>query len=389
MFIASQETLEEFVLRAQTSTLLAIDTEFLREKTYYAKLCLLQIGTDTETVIIDPFAVKDLSVLNSLFLDQKIVKLFHAASQDLEIIYRDFGVLPIPIFDTQIAATLLGYSQQVGYASLVHSVCGVQLRKTESFTDWSRRPLSNAQLDYAADDVVYLPKLYHKMKTELIEKGRLVWLDEDFENLSHPARYEVDVYERYKKLKRVSQLSRKQLAAARELAAWREKEAQRRDIPRKWVITDEQIVEMCKREAANLDDLFMVRGLRDRLVVKDARIVVELIAKGLALPKEKWPEPNRSKKNEVNVDVELDVMMALARLRSREYDIALQTLAPHDELERLARGYRRDVSVLQGWRKTLLGDELVCLLEGGIKLHFEKGRLMVKKSSHSSREDSE
>ncbi|MGI6104987.1 MAG: ribonuclease D [Raoultibacter sp.] len=388
MFIASQEKLEEFVSRAQNSSVLAIDTEFLREKTYYARLCLIQVCIDDETVVIDPFAVRDLSVLKPLLLNEAIVKLFHAASQDLEIIYRELGVLPRPIFDTQIAATVMGYSQQVGYAALVSSECDVQLRKLESFTDWSQRPLSDSQLKYAADDVVYLPKIYRKMKAALEKKGRLQWLDEDFKNLSNPAKYEHDERERFRRLKRVSQLSRKQLSAAREVTAWRELEAQRRDIPRKWVITDEQIVEMCKREARSLDDLFMVRGLRDRLSTKDARTILGLIKTGIKLPKEEWPELDRNKKNEPNVDTEIDLMTAIARVRSKEYDIALQTLAPHDELARLARGYRKEVLLLHGWRKALLGDELLRLLDGDICLRLNKGRLEVEETSQTSDVDS-
>ena len=183
-------------------------------------------------------------------------------------------MLPHPLFDTQVAAALLGHTQQIGYAALVHAECGVTLKKIDSFTDWSRRPLSDSQLEYAADDVVYLPRMYERMRAQLVELGRLSWLDRDFEDLADPARYAANERERYKRLKRVSQLSRRQLSAAREVAAWRELEAQRRDVPRKWVVTDEQIVEACKREPRSIDDLFMVRGLSDRLSTKDARTVV-------------------------------------------------------------------------------------------------------------------
>lgn len=160
MYIANQESLEAFVERARSSSVLAIDTEFLREKTYYAKLCLLQLATDDEAVIVDPFEVDDLGVLEPLLADEGIVKLFHAGGQDLEIILREVGVIPRPVFDTQVAAALLGYTQQIGYAALVHAECGVSLKKIDSFTDWSRRPLSDSQREYAADDVVYLPRLY-------------------------------------------------------------------------------------------------------------------------------------------------------------------------------------------------------------------------------------
>lgn len=381
MYIANQDELVSFVDRAKASSVLAIDTEFLREKTYYARLCLLQMATDDETVIVDPFAVDDLGVLALLLENESIVKLFHAAGQDLEILYREIGVLPKPVFDTQIAAALLGHTQQIGYAALVYSECGVQLKKIDSFTDWSRRPLSESQLSYAADDVIYLPKLYALMHAALEEKGRLHWLDQDFESLSDPGRYEIDERDRYRRLKRVSQLSRKQLSAAREVAAWREVEAQRRDVPRKWIVTDEQIVEACKREARTIDELFMVRGLGDRLSTKDARAVVGLIAKGIDAPKETWPETDRTGKNERNVDAELDLMCALVRLRAKENGVAFPTLASHDDLARVARGYTEGIDLLRGWRRALVGAELLDLLAGNIALSLEKGALKVTKTS--------
>ena len=373
MYIATQENLAAFVERARSSSVLAIDTEFLREKTYYAKLCLLQMATDDEVVIVDPFEMDDLSVRAPRLTDERIVKLFHAAGQDLEIILREVGVLPRPVFDTQIAAALLGHTQQIGYAALVHAECGVSLKKIDSFTDWSRRPLSASQRDYAADDVVYLPRLYAGMRAALEEKGRLHWLDHDFEELSDPARYEANERERFRRLKRVSQLSRRQLSAAREVAAWRELEAQRRDVPRKWVVTDEQIVEACKREARTIDELFMVRGLSDRLSTKDARAVVSLISSALSAPPDTWPELDRCGKSEPNVDAELDLMSALVRLRAKENGIAFPTLASHDDLARVARGYREGVDLLRGWRRAIVGEELLELLDGRLALSLDGG----------------
>lgn len=377
MYIANQEDLEAFANRAMRSSVLAIDTEFLREKTYYAKLCLLQLATDDETAIVDPFEVDDLRVLAPLLENESVVKLFHAGGQDLEILLREVGVLPRPLFDTQVAAALLGHTQQIGYAALVHAECGVTLKKIDSFTDWSRRPLSESQLEYAADDVAYLPRMYERMRAQLVELGRLAWLDRDFEDLADPKRYATNERERYRRLKRVSQLSRRQLAAAREVAAWRELEAQRRDVPRKWVVTDEQIVEACKREARTIDELFMVRGMSDRLSTKDARCVVALMSSALDAPPDAWPEPDRCGKNEPNVDAELDLMCALVRLRAKQNGVAFPTLASHDDLARVARGYREGVDVLRGWRRSLVGEELLRLLEGKIALSLSDGEVKV------------
>ncbi|MEF9841759.1 MAG: ribonuclease D [Raoultibacter sp.] len=377
MYISNQEKLISFVERARTSSVLAIDTEFLREKTYYARLCLLQLATDTEVVVIDPFAVKDLRVIAPLLEDEHMVKLFHAGSQDIEILYREVGVMPNPIFDTQIAASLLGQTQQIGYGALVLSECGVSLKKVDSFTDWSRRPLSESQRQYAAEDVIYLPRMYEQMKSTLIEKGRLHWLEQDFHELTNPKRYDADPRERYKHLKRASQLGARQLSAAREVAAWREETARKRNVPRRWVITDEQIVEVCKRSARSIDELFMVRGLSDSLPTAEARKVVALIEKGLDADEGTWPHPQRSKKGEPNVDVEVDLMTTLVRLRAKEHDVAFQTLSSRDDLVQMARGHLDDVEMLRGWRKELMGDELLDLLAGKIGLSIQDGKLKV------------
>lgn len=351
--------------------MLAIDTEFLREKTYHARLCLLQMATENEHVIIDPFSVTDLSSLKPLMEDTSIMKLFHAGRQDVEILYRVLSVMPWPVFDTQIAAALLGFTQQVGYGALVHAECGVQLKKGDSFTDWSRRPLADSQLSYAAEDVIYLQKIYHQMVAKLTEMGRLHWLDHDFCELVNPARYQVDPLTRYLKLRRVNQLSRRQLSAAREVAAWREVRAQENDVPRKWIVTDEQIVEACKRETRSIDQLYMVRGLHERLNTADARQIVKLIIKGLDAPEEEWPVNSKRTRNETNVDTVVDAMSAIVRLRSRENEIAYQTLASHDQLVSIARGHTEDVELLQGWRRQIVGEELLDFINGKIALSVD------------------
>ncbi len=381
MIIEDQSNFESFVERAASSAVLAIDTEFLRDRTYYARLCLLQLATDDEVALVDPLAVEDLRPLAPLLEDERIVKLFHAGTQDIEIIHRTLGCMPRPVFDTQVAAALLGQTQQVGYGALVQSICGVRLRKAESYTDWSRRPLSESQQRYAADDVVYLPRMYAAMKAELEEKGRLSWLDDDFARLTDPARFEVDPRERYLHLKRVSQLTPRQLSAAREVAAWREETAQRRNIPRKWVISDEQIVEACKRDARSIDDLFMVRGLESGLGCADARQIVKRIAQGLDAPEETWPHSAKAGKNEANVDVEVDLFSALVRLRAREENVAYQTLASRDDLVSIARGHDEDVELLRGWRREIVGEDLLALRAGEIVLGIEDGRLKVTKAA--------
>ena len=376
-FITEQSELASFAARALHSPVLAIDTEVLREKTYYPRLCLLQLATQDEVVIVDPFRVTDLNVLADVFSNNSVMKIMHAGSQDIEILLREVGVMPKPLFDTQIAATLMGHVQQIGYGPLVASVLGVQLRKVDSFTDWSRRPLTKSQLQYAADDVRYLPAVYCHMSAELESQNRLSWLEEEFAELTNIQRYQIDNRERFKKLKRVNQLTRRQLSAAREVASWREQKAQLHDIPRKWVITDEQVVEACKREARTIDELFMVRGVAEKLSTRDARDIVNRIARGLDLPKDQMPRLDKPSRNEANVDAEVDAMSAIVRLRAKENSIALQTLASHSDLSDVARGH--DAPVLQGWRRAMVGEELLEFLAGNIALVYKDGNLRVTK----------
>lgn len=362
---------------------MAIDTEFLREKTYFAKLCLIQIALKDEVAIIDPFGISDLRLFAPVLQNENIVKIFHACSQDVDILFHETGAVPKPIFDTQVAGALLGKTQQASYASLVSSFCQVSLPKKDSFTDWSRRPLAHSQLVYAADDVTYLPKIYKEMHRLLTEQGRLHWLDDVFEELSNPDKYVIDPRMRYRKLKRVNQLTRRQMAAAREFAAWRENRAIHANIPRKWVVSDEQIVEACRREAKNVDELYMVRGLRDSLKIEDARKVVECIKKGLTCPEKDLPPVGEKPKNEQNVDIIVDIMTALVHLRARENHIAPQTLASQAELMKLARGYYDECDLMKGWRYKLIGKELVDLLDGKFSLQITDGDLEIIYRPHN------
>jgi ribonuclease D len=209
----------------------------------------------------------------------------------------------------------------------------------------------------------------------------LRWLDADFEDLVREDRYIIDSRTRFRRLKRGNQLSRKQLSAAREITAWRETQAQRRDIPRKWVLSDEQIVELCKREPATIDDMFMVRGIREKITTAEAREILKLVKHAFALPENEWPELDKPGHTEENVDLALDLMEALVRLRARENDIAVQTLATHSDMTLLARGYEDESGVMKGWRRQLIGNELKELLDGKIKLSLKNNNLVVIKNS--------
>jgi ribonuclease D len=378
LYITEASQLDTFISHARHSKLLAIDTEFLREKTYWPRLCLIQLGTEDEFVAVDPFAVTDLSPLRELFEDEGITKIFHAAHQDLDIIYHELGIVPHPLFDTQVAASLLGHTLQIGYGALVLNECGVRLKKADSFTDWSRRPLTASQIDYALDDVRYLPPVYHSLVDKLTSLGRLDWLDKDFEDLADPSHYAVDSRDRWRHLKRANQLTPRQLSAAREVAAWREDVSVKRNIPRKWTLSDEQIVEICKREPRTVDDLYLVRGVSKSLNKRDAKAVLACCTKGLDAPQDTWPVLNQHLKNEPNVDAVVELYSALVHQRARENDVAFAVLASHDDLVNFARGHYEDLKILKGWRRHMVGDEMLELAAGRLTLSIRDGELVVK-----------
>lgn len=377
MFIDNQADFENFIQQAQSSAYLAIDTEFLREKTYWPQLCLLQLAIEKGQAIVDPFQITDMTPLADVLNDRSIVKIFHAGSQDIEILWHETHTTPKNIFDTQVAATLSGNSQQIGYGGLVQSVCGVHLKKADSFTDWSRRPLTKSQVEYAADDVAYLPEIYHKLRAHLQELGRLAWLSDDFKKMEDPRLYNVDPYERWRHVSRVSRLGRNKMAIARELAAWREIRARSKNIPRKWVMSDEQVIEVCKRAPKTIDQLFMVRGLAEKMSTKEAREVVDVVAKGIHTPEKDWPMPSPNHKNAANVQAAVDLMGAMVKKIAKENSIASQTLASHTDLVQLARG--EDVEVLHGWRKSMIGNDLLDLCNGKIDLSINHGQLVINR----------
>lgn len=382
-YITTQGQLEDLAAKLEGSRLLAIDTEFMREKTYYAKLCLLQVNNGTVSALIDPLSVDDLSVLSSILTDKNCVKIFHAGKQDIDIIYHATGVTPFPVFDTQVAASLLGYPLQVGYGPLVRSVCDIKLAKADSFTDWSRRPLSNNQIKYALEDVVYLPQMYDYLQSELEKKGRLSWCEHDFAELSNPANYYNDPYEMWQRVKRVSSLARGQLAIAREVAAWREKEAMRRDLPRKWILADEAVVEIARKAPKTRERLLEVRGLASRLNGRDVNQILEAVRKGKEVPQSQWPRLVRSPKGEAETDGAVDLLASLVEVRAKQNDVAAPLLATHSDLSKLARGHREGIAVLEGWRYEMVGRELLDLLDGRLAIYLNKGSIEVTERHRS------
>ena len=375
MYISDFDELTSFCERAATSRVLAVDTEFLREKTYYPKLCLIQVATHDESASIDPLAIDDLSPLSALLEDDRITKVFHACTQDLEAILYALGVVVAPVFDTQLAAAFLGMRQQIGYGALVERYTGVHLPKADSLTDWSKRPLDREQLTYAEDDVRFLPGIYDAMMTQLVAKNRLGWLMPEMEELTARSHFERLPEEAYLHLKRSASLTRRQLAVAREVCAWRERRAAERNVPRKWVVSDEILVETSKRCPKSVDRLRRIRGT-EQLSDRDAEALVRAVLKGLTVAPATLPAPKRRERSSAEAEGAIDLMYALLRIVADRAGIAPQLIATREDLLDLAVG-REDCRLKSGWRHELAGAQLERLLAGEVGLTVKEGRVEI------------
>jgi ribonuclease D len=385
LYITDDEGLHELIAEIRSAKTVGIDTEFMREKTYFAKLCLIQLATEEITAIVDPLTVTDISPLCGLLADPDVTKVVHAGGQDLEIFFRMCdGRSAAPVFDTQVAATLAGFPQQVGYGALVYDLLGIKLDKGDSYTDWSKRPLSDAQVAYALNDVRYLPAMYERLKSQLEKEGRTEWLSADFQRMEDPATYEIVPHEQWRRVKRISSLNRRQLAVAREVAAWRENEAIRRDIPKRWVIGDGSIVEVARRMPADVEELAAIRGVPDKVGKQASKGLLSAVAAGVDVPEEDLPVLSKRKRLNGDVEGAVDLMVALVRLRARQHGVAMPLLASRDDLERLAGGDRDSSPLLSGWRATMVGNELVELLDGSVTLSLAEGHLQVVKIMRDS-----
>ena len=373
MYISTSDELNAFCERIAKEPVIAVDTEFLRERTYYPKLCLVQVGTPSEIGAIDPILIGDLSPLARVFADERVTKVFHACGQDLEVILDGMGVTCSSVFDTQVAAAFLGMRQQVSYASLVEAYAGVRLPKAESLTDWSRRPLDPEQLTYAEDDVRYLPAIYDRMMEQLVERDRLAWVQPEMDEVTDPSHLRRDPREAYLRLKRSSSLTRRQLAIAREVCAWREKTAASHDIPRRWVLSDEVVIEVCKRAPRTRERLRKIRGT-DQLGEKDVRALLDAVRVGAGVPGPECPQQERHAHPSPDVESVVDLMVALVRIVSERSGIATQLIATRDDLAEFAQDRSRS-RLASGWRHELAGRQLECLREGSVGLTVRDGRI--------------
>ena len=383
-YVDSSEALQRLCSALAGSEWLAVDTEFIREKTYYPRLCLIQICNGDIAACVDPLAIDDLGPLLDVLYDGSILKVLHAARQDLEIFLHDFGRLPMPVFDTQPAAALLGHGDQIGYANLVKLLLDVELPKDQSRTDWSRRPLDELQLRYALDDVVYLGRLYLHMRGHLFDRERLQWLAADFATLADPQTYFPNPDDMWQRTKGRQMLRGRQLAVLQRLAAWREREARARDLPRKWVLKDDVMIELSRRMPRDAAGLAKIRGIEPGLIRREGEALLKLVAAAASLPREEWPrDAGRPAPLTTNQDAMVDLLSAALRLVADQHQLSTLAIASRKDLECFVRG-EADCALHEGWRQSLSGDVLGAVMNGELRLAVGPDGVHLERADHNA-----
>ncbi|MHA6318259.1 ribonuclease D [Altererythrobacter sp. CAU 1778] len=376
--ITDTATLDALCERLAKSDFVTIDTEFMRENTYWPELCLVQIANEEEAAAIDPLADGiDLSSLIALMCENEdVLKVFHAGGQDVEIIYNISGKTPQPIFDTQIAMMAISQSEQIGYANLVESWLGLTIDKGARFTDWSRRPLTDRQIEYAIGDVTHLSEIFPKILAKLVKTGRGAWLDIEMEKLADPANYAQEPGESWRRIRAPSR-NAQVLGRLKALAAWREIEAQDKNIPRGRIVRDETLADIASHPPKKQADLAKVRGLSGAWKENEiGKRLMRTLAAAEPLPKDEMPERKTGVPLGKEGALVADLLKLLLKIRAREIDVASRLLTKANELEALASGVR-DLPILEGWRYEVFGREALELVEGKMAFAVKKGRLAM------------
>lgn len=375
-YIDNTQKLNDLLARLEHAEWVTLDTEFIREKTYYPRLCLIQIASADVLACIDPLQIPDLQPFLQWLRDPRRIKVLHAAWQDLEIFYHlGNGALPAPIFDTQIAAAVLGMGDQLGYGRLVENLLGVVLDKSQSRTDWSRRPLSAAQLEYAIDDVRYLRDVYQQLRQQLEKLGRLKWLDKPFQKLADPNTYAIDPRSSWERVRGLQILKPHQLAILREIAAWREERALHKDIPRRWILSDEILLDMARMQPDSAQGLRHIRGLSDEQIERHGGEWLSCIARGKAIPKSEYPQLPRRRKLDANMSVVADLLMALLNQIANEHGISAQMIATRQQIEKMLEEGR--VTLADDWRGALVNDVFTAVLSGKTSIRIQDQRVVL------------
>jgi len=379
--ITTQETLVAFCSSAQKRPFICVDTEFMRESTFYSQLCLIQAATDQQEAVIDPLADGiELAPFLDILMDENVKKVMHAARQDMEIFYDLCGEVPAPVFDTQIAAMALGFGDSAGYGALVKGRLGINLDKGARFTDWSRRPLSDKQLSYALGDVTHLRDLYPGMVKELKDKGRLHWVQEEMLPMLSEKLYTFASETAWERLK-VRNPKQGYLAALKAAAAWREDEAKRRNIPRRRVLKDDALYDLAQQKPKDIAAMGRLRGIPNGFEKsRHAKGLLESINDALANAKTYAPDIPKRRNMPPNLGPTVEMLKTLLRLRTEYVDIAPRLIANASDIEELAAwGAKADVQALKGWRKEVFGDDALLMLDGKIALRLEGREVIAEK----------
>jgi len=360
-YIDTPAALDALCARLKGQPWIAVDTEFMRERTYYPELCLVQVATDQVVACIDPLALTSLEPLLQVLLDSATLKVLHAARQDLEIFYNLSGKVPAPVFDTQVVARFLGLPDQSGYGAVVQSILGITLDKSHARTDWARRPLPPAALEYAADDVRHLREIYKKLETALAERGRASWAEPELKALTEEKLYRPDPEGAWQRVRGIQRLKPKAAALVKSLAAWRERTAIAENRPRQWVVKDETLMDIAKQLPADLAALAAIRGVGDSLAKRHGAELMKMLGDGdaAAPPERERTAPALTTRQ----DALVDALSAIVRLKAAEGQVSAASLANRSELERLVRG-ERELEVLKDWRLKLAGQALLDFLAG-------------------------
>jgi ribonuclease D len=382
--ITDTDALAEFCARCAQHPYVTVDTEFLRERTYWPQLCLAQLAHPSDdddleaAALIDPIAGDlDLTPLFELMRNPSVVKVFHAARQDLEIFWNLGGLIPAPLFDTQVAAMVCGYGDQVGYETLVRKVCKESLDKSSRFTDWAHRPLTEKQMVYALADVTHLRAIYESLAAQLRRTGRGAWVAEEMAVLTSPETYRNDPEEAWRRLKTRS-ASPRFLAVAKALAAWRERRAQERDIPRNRLMKDDALLEVASARPTTQEELNRARLLqREARKGEVAKEILEAVARGLEMPEAEIPRKEPARAGAKGSEALVDLLKVLLKSRAEDLGVAPKLLASSDDLSRIAGEETPDVPALNGWRREAFGELALQLKRGEIALSAEGGDIEI------------
>ena len=365
--ITTQPELSKFCEQVKHGAYITVDTEFIRDKTYFPKLCLVQIAGGENAAVIDPLAENiDLKPVFAILQKPDLVKVFHACRQDIEIFYLLSGNIPVNIFDTQVAASVCGYGESVSYETLVNKIVGQDLDKSSRFTDWSARPLSDKQLNYALSDVTHLQTIYEHIKAQIEQAERSSWIAQEHAQLSDPALYQIEPHNSWKRLK-YGTMRPKHLAVLRELAQWREIEARKNDVPRGRILKDESLVELASSIPRKTADLTRMRSMDKNLSKSKADEVFACVERALALPQTEWPQVSKSRKPPENITSLIAMLQLLLKVKADIHGIAASIIADKDDLEAIALG-KTEITVLQGWRYDVFGHKAQLLIEGKLKI---------------------